>query len=449
MQLAVLSGVPYQALRWQEMEGQPFGNGVGYNGLILGDVSNLIDTEGAIAVEGSVTSNRGMSVGFGRRGQQTIPYDPFAVRFLAGGNVSIAGAQTVVGNVVGNGSFQAGLGSTYLIGKSDAPDQRQELAALYAANGSPYWMPQDDGSRWVISGYDTPRYIPAPRLSADVPAFFADARSSLLCRMQNIAALPPAGTTRWADGGVTLTGSDSLQNVFDLEWPEDGSLTGPIAIDTPEGSLSIVRIRSGKSLRITNGLWGSEARAAHTLYVLMDAQEVSMPVAAAIYGSLLAPGTVWNAHPTGGNINGNTVLAGLRVPQGSGFELHWFPFVGGMTGLGSCQPEALPEAPPQADQQPAPEVPQSPECPACPQCPVCCENGIISGIMLPSGHCQWRLKLQLLSSRQVLSVWQGCGLQPFTFEVEPEEDYLLLAETCCHYEIRLNRLCVRSLTLRG
>ena len=159
---------------------------------------------------------------------------------------------------------------------------------------------------------------------------------------------------------------------------------------------------------------------------------------------MLAPGTVWNAHPTGGNINGNTVLAGLNVPSGSGFELHWFPFVGGMTGLGGCDVQA--EAVPEADRLPTPELPACPECPAC---PVCCETGIISGVMLPSGHCQWRLKLQLLSTRQVLSVWQGCGMQPFTFEVDPEQDYLLLAETCCHYEIRLSRLCVRSLTLRS
>ena len=449
MQLASLSGVPYQDLRWQEVEGQPFGIGAGYNGLILGDLTNIIDTEGAIAVEGSVTTNRGMSVGFGRRGQQTIPYDPFAVRFLAGGNVNIAGALTVVGNVVGNGSFQAGPGSTYLIGKSDDPNQREELAALYAGNGSPYWMPQDNGSHYVISSYDTPRYIPAPRLSADVPAFFAAARESLACRMQNIAALAANGTVRWADSGVTLTGTDALQNVFDLEWPQDGTLTGPIAFDTPEGSLNIVRIRSGGVLAVTNGLWGSEAQAARTLYVLMDAKTVEMQVAAAIYGSVLAPDTLWNANPSGGNINGNTAFAGLKVPQGSGFELHWYPFVGGMNGLGSC--DALPETPPESNQRPLPEPQPCPECPACPEAPsVCCEqSGIISGIMLPCGHCQWRLKLQLLGTRQVLSVWQGCGMAPFTFEADPGQDYLLLADTCCHYELRLAQVGVRSLTVRN
>lgn len=435
--MAGLTGVPYQDLRWQEVEGQPFGIGAGYNGLILGDLVNIIDSEGAVAAQGSITSTRGMSVGFGRQGQQAIAYDPFAVRFLAGGNVNIAGALTVVGNVVGDGSFQAGLGSTYLIGKSDNPDQREELAALYAADGSAYWTPSDNGSHYVISSYDTPRYIPAARLSANVPAFFEAARRSLGCRVENIAALAANGTTAWQNSGVTLTGSDAAQNVFDLTWPADGSLTGPLAIDTPEGSLNIVRIYSGDVLTVTNGLWGSEDQANRTLYVLMDARVVNMQVAAAIYGSVLAPFTRWNANESGGNINGNAVLASLYVPAGSGFELHWFPFAGGMTGLAPC--DETPDAP-----ENAPDRPEAQPCPPC-----ACQNGLITGVMQPCGQCQWRLKLQLLSTRQVLSVWQGCGMGQFSFEADPAGDYLLIVETCCHYEVRLQQMGVRSLTIRG
>ncbi len=435
--MASLTGVPYQNLRWQEVEGQPFGIGVGYNGLILGDLVNLIDSEGAVAAQGSISSTRGISVGFGRQGQQTIAYDPFAVRFLAGGDVNIAGALTVVGNVVGDGNFQAGLGSTYLIGKSDNPEQREELAALYAADGSAYWTPSDNGSHYVISSYDTPRYIPAARLSADVPAFFQAAAESLACRMENIAALAANGTAAWQRSGVTLTGSDAAQNVFDLTWPGDGTLTGPLAIDTPEGSLNIVRIHSGDVLTVTNGLWGSEGQAAHTLYVLMDAKTVNMPVAAAVYGSVLAPFTRWNANESGGNINGNAALAGLYVPAASGFELHWFPFAGGLTGLTGCQSETVtPEA--------SPDQPQTQICPPCGE-----PSGLITGVMLPCGQCQWRLKLQLLSTRQVLSVWSGSGMSQFSFEADPAEDYLLIAETCCHYEVRLQQMGVRSLTLRG
>ena len=444
--MATYTGVPYQDLRWQEVEGQPFGIGAGYNGLILGDLENIIDAEGAIAAAGSITSDRGMSVAFGREGQPAIPYDPFAVRFLAGGDVNIAGALTVVGNVVtGGSSFQAGLGSTYLIGKSDNPDQSAELAALYAANGSPYWAPSDNGSHYVISSYDTPRYIPAARLSANVPAFFEAARQSLACRMENIAALAANGTANPQDSGYVLTGSDTLQNVFDLAWPAEGSLTGPLSIQTPAGSLNIVRIYSGDVLTITSGIWGSMEQANRILYVLMDAKTVNMQVAAAIYGSVLAPYTRWNANPSGGNINGNAALGSLYVPQGSGFELHWYPFVGGMTGLGECAVQPQPPVTPDAPDQPI--APESPECPVCPDCN--CSNGIIGGILLPCGHCQWRIKLQLLSTRQVLSVWQGCGMGQFSFEVEPQEDYLLLVETCCHYEVRLQQMGVRSLTVRS
>lgn len=435
--MATYTGVPYQDLRWQEVEGQPFGIGAGYNGLIFGDLENIIDTEGAIAAEGSITSNRGMSVAFGRQGQPAIPYDPFAVRFLAGGDVNIAGALTVVGNVVTSGnSFQAGQGSTYLIGKSDNPNQSEELAALYAANGSPYWAPSDNGNHYVISSYDTPRYIPAARLSANVPAFFADAKASLACRVQNIAALAANGATAARDSGFVLTGTDTQQNVFDVNWPQDGSLVGPLSIETPEGSLNIVRIYSGDVLTVTNGIWGSMEQANRTLYVLMDAKTVNMQVAAAVYGSMLAPATRWNANPSGGNINGNVVLGSLSVPPGSGFELHWYPFAGGVTGLGACA--ALPVPP---SQSVPPAQPDLPECN--------CQDGVIGGIMLPCGHSQWRLKLQLLSNRRVLSVWQGCGMGQFSFEADPAEDYLLIAETCCHYEVRLQKMGARSLTIKG
>ncbi len=429
--MAIMTGVPYQNLRWQEVEGQPFGNGVGYNGLILGELANIIDSEGALAVAGSVTSTRGMSVGFGRMGKQTIPYDPFAVRFLTGGDVHIAGALTVVGNVVTSGSvFEAGLGSTYLIGKSDNENQSQELAALYEASGSPYWAPSDNGSHYVISSYDTPRYIPAARLSADVPAFFRDARESLLCRMASLAALPANGTAAMQGSEMILTGSDAQQNVFDVQWPSGGTLTGALSIQTPADSLNIVRIFSGDTLTITNGLWGSEEQASRTLYVLMEARQVEMPIASAIYGSILAPNTQWNANASGGNINGNAVLAGLNVPAGCGFELHWYPFVGGVSGLDDCDGVV------EDDSAVLPEV--------------CADaSGIISGVLLPCGHCQWRLKLQLLSSRQVLSVWQGCGMGTFSFEADPAEDYLLIVDTCCHHEVRLQRMEVRSLTLRG
>ena len=182
---------------------------------------------------------------------------------------------------------------------------------------------------------------------------------------------------------------------------------------------------------------GREIGRSTTLYVLMDAKTVNMQVAAAIYGSVLAPFTRWNANESGGNINGNAALAGLYVPAGSGFELHWFPFTGGMTGLAPCEetPETPDHAPGQPEMQPCPPSGGS--------------NGLITGVMQPCGQCQWRLKLQLLSTRRVLTVWSGSGMAQFSFEADPAEDYLLIVETCCHYEVRLQQMGVRSLTLRG
>ena len=155
-----------------------------------------------------------------RQGKQTIPYSAKDVRFLAGGNTSIAGALTVVGNTLtaGNG-FQVGSGSTYLIGKDGSANQRQTLAQLYAANGSPYWEPADRGLSYVISSYDVPRRIPAARVNANVPAFFSDARASLDKWQSAFAGMTANGKTAPGEYGYIFTGTDASQNVFDLTWP--------------------------------------------------------------------------------------------------------------------------------------------------------------------------------------------------------------------------------------
>lgn len=456
--MAELSGIPYDELRWQPISGQPFGNGVGYNGIIFGNLSNIVDMEGPVAVEGNVNSYRGMSVSFGRGGAQTIPYDPKAVRFLAGGDVSIAGALTVVGNVVTAGNtFNVGTGSTYLIGMSGESDQRELLAQLYAADGSPYWEPASHNGYYVISSYDVPRYIPAWRLDADVPAFFNDAKASITCWHNAIGAMTATGATSATDYGYVFTGTDAQQNVFDLTWPEEGSIVGNLTFDVPESAVNIVRIYSGDTMIISTPLWGTESMAGRTLYVLMNAKTVNMPFPTAIYGSVLAPDTAWYAQTTGGNINGNTALGSLWVQEGSGFELHWHPFEGNVTGVDCDTPTPecpacpeCPECPTCPDCPSCPECPACPDCPSCPDCPICpVTSGVIAGCLVPNGQCIWRIKLCDRETRCVLSVWQGCGMGCFSFDVDPEKHYSLVVDTCCHYELQLNNVGVRSLSLKS
>ncbi len=521
--MAEWTGIAYDNVRWQDLEGQPFGIGVGYNGLIFGNLENMVDVEGPVAIQRNASSYRGMSIGFGRMGKQTIPYSAKDVRFLAGGNTSIAGALTVVGNTLtaGNG-FQVGSGSTYLIGKDGSANQRQTLAQLYAANGSPYWEPADRGLSYVISSYDVPRRIPAARVNANVPAFFSDARASLDKWQSAFAGMTANGKTAPGEYGYIFTGTDASQNVFDLTWPAGGSVTGNLAFNVPTGSVNIVRIYSGDEMSVSTPLWGREGLESKTLFVLMNAKSVRLSFPSVIYGSVFAPNTVWNAYTTGGSIKGNAALAGLWVQQGSGFELHWYPFGGGV-GLvgGSVETPAEPESPacPACPVCPAPavcpecppatvcpECPPVPECPACPVCPVCPEptvcpecpvcppatvcpacpvcpeptvcpecpvcppatvcpvcpecpacpvcpecpvtSGVIAGCVIPSGQCLWRVKLCDAATRQVLSIWQNCGMDCFSFEANPSGTYALEVETCCHYELCLKNVGVRSLSVR-
>ena len=435
------TGVPYDAIVWQDVQGQPFGVGAGYNGLILGNLTNIVDIEGAVAVQGDAQSYRGMSVGFGGRGQQTLPLSATDVRFLAGGSVDIAGALTVVGNVVASGGFQAGNGSTYLIGKDGSENQRATLAALYEADGSPYWAPADNGDDYIISSYDVPRFIPASRVDADISGFFEAARQSLLSWQARIGAMDANGEVREGEYGYVLTGTQT-QNVYDIDWPESGSVEGNLTLEAPAGSVNLVRVHGGESMTITTPVWGKNTLTQTTLFVLMDAREVSLDFPSVIHGSVLAPQAAWSANTTGGGINGNAALRSLTVAQGSGFELHWHPFAGGVrTGEESAEgtePQEIAESP---------EGIAGTEAASCPPCTV--TPGVISGCMIPCGQCAWRLCLMDAVTHRVLYAWQHCGMDCFSFEADATGDYALGVETRCRYELCLKNVGVKSLSVHG
>ena len=108
------------------------------------------------------------------------------------------------------------------------------------------------------------------------------------------------------------------------------------------------------------GVYGERDKANQTLYLFEDAANIYMEKSSDIWGSILAPQAMFHAHPTGGHVSGNAALGAFAVNADSGFEFHYFPFVGGVM----CQ--AIAPAP----VVPAPEVPRvCPMCPAPPPCP--------------------------------------------------------------------------------
>ena len=161
------AGIPYEDIRWFDVEGQPFGAAARFNVMAMQDGDDIVDVEGAMAVGGNFTSYRGTSIAFGRGGNRNgTGYSPDLVRCLIGGTLSAAGPFNVIGHVVVGGPVSVGVGSSYLIGKSGAPDQAAVLAELYAnSNGSRYWIPAEYQNHFVISSYDVPRWIPASGLA--------------------------------------------------------------------------------------------------------------------------------------------------------------------------------------------------------------------------------------------------------------------------------------------
>ncbi|WP_024347654.1 collagen-binding domain-containing protein [Lacrimispora indolis] len=379
------AGLPYDNINWYSIAGQPFGTASKFNVIIFNDANNIVDVEGPVAIGGSFYSPRGLSVGFVRRGNKEVSYSPDLVRFLVGGNVSMTGPLVVIGHVVVGGGFRAAKGSTYLIGKGGINDGIQELKFLYQANGgSQYWTPSDKGDHYVVPSYDVPRYIPASRIGADLPRFFNEARENIGYYKDCIEALTPNGVVVDNNFEWILRGNDPVQNVFLIDVRPNGLINKGIRAEVPQGSRVIVRLRTGANAHLQYGVYGERSKANQTLYLFEDASNIYMEKSSDIWGSILAPQAMFHAHSTGGHVSGNAALGSFAVNAESGFEFHYFPFVGGVEcqGIAPAPVVPTPEVPqvlPESEEQPAQVCPECPVCPApticppqepCPTCPV-------------------------------------------------------------------------------
>jgi choice-of-anchor A domain-containing protein len=377
-------GIPYNNINWQDISGQPFGLASQFNLFVFGDANNIVDVEGAMAVGGSFYSPRSLSVGFQReKGQVPIKFSPDLVRFLAGNIVSMKGPLVVIGNAVSGGSFNASLGSTYYVGKDGTNNQIEDLKYLYQANGgSSYWTPSDKGDYYIISSYDVPRIIKASVMPANLPKFFQDARRSISAFKNCIMELNANGSVTSNSYEWVLTGNDPRQNVFTIDARPNGLLNKGIRFKIPQGSIAIVRIKTGPHAHLQYGLYGEERLANHILYVFEDATDIHMEKSSDIWGSILAPQAMFHGHLTGGRVGGTAVLGGFAVNANSGFEFHLYPFVGGVICMNQVPIPEIPIEVPLSEipiEVPLPVVPApviSPEpvpCPPCPEVPPCPE----------------------------------------------------------------------------
>ena len=358
------AGIPYEDINWSDIEGQPFGSASKFNVIVFNDANNIIDVEGPVAIGGSFYSPRGFSVGFPRDGgNRSASYSPDLVRFLVGGNVSAIGPLGVIGHVVAGGRFHAAGGSTYLIGKGGMTNELQRLKFLYQANGgSQYWTPTDKGDHYVVPSYDVPRFIPARPNEQNGLGFFYVARESIGYYKDCIESLPSNGSVIDNNHEWILRGNDSKQNVFLIDARPNGLINKGIRAEVPEGSTVIVRLRTGANAHLQYGVYGERSKANRTLYVFEDATNIYMEKSSDIWGSILAPQAKFHAHSTGGHVSGNAALRDFAVNANSGFEFHFFPFVGGV---------ACPTPQPCPTPKPCPACPTPQPCPVPKPCPAC------------------------------------------------------------------------------
>ena len=264
--------------------GNAFGDLLDWNGIVFGNVNNVIDVEGTLAVGGNFNSNTGFSANSGAYGAD--PASTEDVAYLVGGNVNISGygsvwGQTVIGNAEGN---------TYHL---------SNITPSATTNG-----------KFTV---------------ADSTGYFADALTTVNAVRTAIAALPANGVYEAAYGTYTFAGDPDAEtivyNVSDANFPsylfdftiKDGqtvivNLTADAKINFKYGGIRINGNSEPDYLRKYNR---------NIILNVVNSNEIEM-TSCELYGIVLAPAT--NLIGKGSNICGTSILKNLT--GSNGFELH-------------------------------------------------------------------------------------------------------------------------------
>lgn len=275
-----------------------FGPAHAFNALVFGDFSAVGgDTDGRLAVGGNADIPSNYSVGHAVYGH-------------------------AISNLVGNAV------DMFIVG-GDLDD------GTWGVNGNIVLGGERTGSkRWMANGNVVRKVVPVTFTEeGNVPSdgsgmSFTDLRTNLLARSASFAALEDRGVLvkdTSTPYHLTLTGTNTTLNVFNLtaaEWSVSGT---DIAISAPEGATVLVNVHGEGPVTITNG--GMLVSGTTREYVLVNyADALSVNTSGFTHeGSVLAPKA--DATFSGGAINGRAVFGGT-VATVTGFEFHNFFFLG-------------------------------------------------------------------------------------------------------------------------
>ena len=132
-------------------------------------------------------------------------------------------------------------------------------------------------------------------------------------------------------GGVTLTGTNSGLNVFDVS-AADISGKNNLVLDAPTGSSALINV-SGSSISLLNqGFAVQGVDPSKVLFNFTDATSLSLG-GISIYGSILAPSAAVNF--SNGQLNGLLVAKSF---DGNG-QINFAPYKGGLLDMAAGVPE--------------------------------------------------------------------------------------------------------------
>lgn len=261
-----------------------FGDLLDWSGVVFGDVNNVIDVEGTLAVGGSFYSTTGFSANSGAYGNNPASTDDVAL--LINGKVGINGygnvwGQTVVGNAEGN---------TY-----------------HLTNVTPS---ETTNGQYTV---------------ADSAQYFADAKSTAYAAKAAVEALPVNGVCEAANGTYTFVGNaDADVLVYNVSDAVFDSYLFDFTI--ADGQTIIVNLTSSEKIELKNGaikingsLLPDDLRSYNRsiIFNVVKSTEIEM-TSCELYGILLAPDA--NLTGKGANVCGTSILNGLT--GSNGFELH-------------------------------------------------------------------------------------------------------------------------------
>jgi choice-of-anchor A domain-containing protein len=257
------------------------GLAAGYSGFFYGNVSNVIDVEGRLAVGGDLSTS-GLSVGY------RTPYGVTGPSLVVGGSVKVAGGDIFNGpttKVDTNASVGPITGYT-----------KQTGYGVYGADKT--------GS----SGYHDLRQQTGV-------VDFAAAKTQLTKLSADLNNTAANGTVELKWGGIYLTGDNSSDlQVFNVNTSQLGNL---VLENVKSTANVVINVTGGGMVTFSGGQDGQmESMRGRLIYNLVNATDISMSTFA--YGTVLANNAVLSAGS--GHLEGNIIAQGMSTRVEIGYE---------------------------------------------------------------------------------------------------------------------------------